>query len=108
PVCDRDGAAGGRNRDVVHRCAEQQGGGGGRGRDGRTDSHVAHGRDEFAAGGVDWGVPDFVGGVSGDVAVDVHDRGGAGGGDVACERAGVFVFAVDPVVGDGDGVHAVE
>ena len=57
---------------------------------------------------VDRGVPDIVGGVSGDVAVDVHDRGGAGGGDVASERAGVFVFPVDSDDGDGDGVHAVE
>ena len=51
-------------------------GGGGRGSAGEFDSHVAHGSDEFGASGVDRGVPDFVGGVSGDLAVDVDHRGG--------------------------------
>ena len=82
-------------------------GSGGRGSGGEFDSHVAHGSDEFGASGVDRGVPDFVGGVSGDVAVDVDDSGGAGGGDVEGVGAGVFVLFVDADDGDGDVVYAV-
>jgi hypothetical protein len=70
---------------VVHRCAEYEVGSGGRGSGGKFDSYLAHGDDEFGAGSVDWGLPDFVGGVSGDVAIDVDDRGRTGGGESALE-----------------------
>lgn len=52
-------------------------------------------------------MPDLVGGVSGDVAIDVDDSGRTGGGDVAGFRAGVFVFLVDANDGRRDTVHAI-
>ena len=69
---------------------------------GGLDSHVAHGSDEFGAGGVDRGVPNPLGGISGDLAVDVDDCGGATGGNVAGVGAGVFVFSFDTDDGGGD------
>ncbi len=95
-------AADWRDCDVVCGCAEREGGGVGRRGEERRYSHVAYGGYEFAAGGLDWGLPDFVGGVSGDFAVDVDDCGRAIGGDVEGVSAGVFVFPFDTDDGGGD------
>ena len=63
-------------RDVVHRCAEQQGReAAGEGLQNRADD-AAHGRYEPGTGSVDRGMPDTVGGVSGHLALDVDNRRG--------------------------------
>ena len=80
----------------------------GEGSQDRTDSHVAHGRYEPGTGSVDRSVPDPVGGVSGDIAVDVDDRSRTIGGDVARVGVGVFLFSFDPDDGGGDGVRLAE
>ncbi len=72
---------------------------------GQSDQGLAHGGDEPFAGGLDRGLPDTFGGVSGNVAVDVHDRGGAGGGDVAGFGAGIFVLSFDAHDGCGDSLR---
>ena len=54
-----------------------------------------HGRNEFAAGGVDRRGADTFRGVSGHFALHVHDRGGTNRGIVASGGARVFVFPVD-------------
>src|SRR5882762_6246919 len=54
------------------------------------------------ASGLDRGVPDSFGGVPGDLEVDVHDRSGAVGGNVARFGSGVFVFPFDTDDGGGN------
>src|SRR4029077_10181463 len=73
----------------------------GAGCDGNADPHMAYGGHEPGAGDLDWRLPDHVGVVSGDVPVDVDNRGRATGGDVAGVGAGVFLFPVDPDDGGG-------
>ena len=57
--------------------------------------------DELWAGDLDWRLPDFFRCISGDVAVDVDDCRGAGGGNVARVGAGIFVFSFDSDDGRG-------
>ena len=53
-------------------------------------------------------LPDSVGGVSRDVAVDVHNRRWATGGNVAGFGAGIFVFSFHPDHGGGDRLRPAE
>jgi len=78
--------------------AEAAGEAGGR----RGDSDLAYGGYESGAGGLDRGMPDFVGGVSGDFAVDVNDCGGATGGMSRASALEFFVFSFDNDYGGSD------
>ncbi len=57
---------------------------------------------------LDWGMPDSVGGVSRDVAVDVDNRRRATGGNVAGFGAGVFVFSFHSDHGGRDRLRFAE
>jgi len=82
PIRDRIVASDWRYRDVVRRHKERESGGRGRSINGWADPHLAHGGNELGTGYLDRRLPDFVGSVSGDLAFDVHDRGGPTRGNV--------------------------
>jgi hypothetical protein len=57
---------------------------------------------------VDRGVPDFIGSVSGDIAVHVDNCGGAVGRDVAVGGTGLFFLPFDSDYGCGNALRPVE
>src|SRR5580692_935815 len=102
------GALDWRDCNVGSRRHEVSMGKGGAGSSGLSDPYLANGRHSWWSGGLDWRVPDFVGRISWNVAVDVHDRSGATGGNVAEGGAGVFLLPVDADDGARNPLHVVQ
>ena len=67
----------------------------------KPHSHLEDGSHEPRPGDLDWGLPDSVGGVSRNVAVNVDHRRRTTCRDVAGLGAGVFVFSFDSDHGGG-------
>src|SRR5262249_33524850 len=95
-------AADWRHRDVAGGRAQREIGSGWAEHAQFPDSHVADGGDESGASDLDWSVSDSVGGLSGNVAVDVHDRGGTTRRNVSRVGAGIFFLLVDSDDGSRD------
>ena len=83
PMGDQHCVACWRHRDVDCRCNFY------------ASARDPHGRDEFAAGDLDWGMPDSFGGFSWNIALNVHHRGRTNRRNVAPRRARVFIFSFD-------------
>ena len=78
------------------------------GRYGNAYSHLAHGGHEHGPGDLDRRLPDFLGRLSGDIAIDVDHRRRPTGRNVAGIGAGVFVLLVFSHDGRGDGLYPFE